>query len=355
MSGADFEAVPTLDGAALRRGDPAERARLTATAHAVGFFYVTGHGCEDAAASAFDAAERFFALPPEAKQKLSNVHSPAFRGYIGLGAENTRGIPDLREQVELGVEAPAAERGAMPPFLRLQGPNLWPPEEEAPGVRADLTRFMDEMTVFSEVLVAELAEGLGLGRGALEDAFVRGEPNVQMKIARYPPRKEGGFGVGAHTDSGFLSILLQDDRVGGLQVQNGAGEWIDVPPVPGTVVVNVGEMLQLATGGYLVATPHRVLPNEDESLPARISVPYFYNPALTAVVEPLERPEGTAWEWARPPPPPEDARNRLISEYGTNALKSLARSHPAVFERHHAHDLELLTDGTVVERAPAGA
>ena len=164
--------------------------------------------------------------------------------------------------------------------------------------------------------------------------------------------------MGAHTDSGYLSLLLQDD-VGGLQVQNGDGEWIDARPIDGTLVVNLGEMLQLRTRGYYLATPHRVVSKAASGAgsPPRLSVPYFWNPRLDAVIEPMESLPETL-TWLRPEP--EDVAetgshgsggNRLIGEYGFNALKSLARSHPEVMARHHP-DLEVMRDGSVVRRAP---
>ena len=129
-----------------------------------------------------------------------------------------------------------------------------------------MSSFLDEMASLSERLMELLALSLDFPR----DRFREDEPNVQMKIARYPPAPDvedagsnpidgvGTFGVGAHTDSGYLSLLLRT-TAGGLQVKNGAGEWIDAPPKPDTVVVNLGEMVQLCTGGYYLATPHRVV------------------------------------------------------------------------------------------------
>ena len=178
----------------------------------------------------------------------------------------------------------------------------------------------------------------------------------------------GCFGVGAHTDSGYLSILLQDD-VGGLQVQNGKGEWIEAPPMPGKMVVNLGEMIQLMTGGFYLATPHRVVSRPPtQSSKDRISVPYFWNPRLDALIVPIKHLPDTL-VWCRPKPPAIDSteshgrgRNALFGVYGANALKSLARSHPEVMKRHHP-DLQVMPDGEVVhrraqkrnDRAPSGS
>ena len=125
------------------------------------------------------------------------------------------------------------------------------------------------------------------------------------------------------------------------------GQWADVPPAGlGVLVCNLGEVAELITNGYLLATPHRVL----SSSSPRLSVPYFCNPCLEATVEPLALPPSLPWDreesydaerhWRRP-------RNAMLADYGANAFKSLARSHPAVFARHHP-DLRVLEDGRVV-------
>jgi len=355
---AAFTDVPVIDFGALREpagsaGRAALCEELRHVAHTVGFFYAARTGVrEETCAAALAEAKAFFAADTAAKEGMDNRGSPAFRGYIRLGAENTRGLPDVREQVEMGLEQDPAPRGAMPPYRRLLGPNQWPAPPHAPGFRPAMEAFMGEMTGFSAELMRALSEGMGMGPDAFEPT-VLGSPHVQMKVARYPPSGEGAFGVGAHTDSGYLSLLLQDG-VGGLQAQNGAGEWVDVAPKPGTFVVNTGEMLQLATGGYLLATPHRVVNRGGEGAEARLSVPYFYNPNLEAVVEPLELPGELVWERERAAERGEDGRNAVVGQYGANALKSLARSHPEVMARHHP-DLKVMPDGAVVALEQAGA
>jgi len=356
-STAEFSSIPVLDLGQLR--EPGSRGQfleqLRDTCHNVGFLYVANHGVpSEACDGVLRVAEEFFALPLHEKMSIHNSRSPAFRGYIQHAAENTGGLPDLREQVEFGVDAPAespSAAGVFPVYRRLKGPNEWP--TGVPQFRESVQDLMDGMHVLSLTLVEALMEALGLPANALQDS-IGDEPNMQMKIARYPPAQklgasaDGFYGVGAHSDSGYLSILLQDD-VGGLQAQNGAGEWVDAPPVPGTLVVNLGEMLQLASGGYYKATVHRVLPPPTGG-PARLSVPYFFNPRLDAEITPLALPRDLPWQ--RPPPETvgetetHGGRNRLLSSYGDNAFKSLARSHPSVLAKHHP-DLRIGKDGLV--------
>ena len=149
-----------------------------------------------------------------------------------------------------------------------------------------------------------------------------------------------GPGVGAHSDSGWLTLLWADQP--GLEAQLRTGEWVAVPPRDGAVAVNLGEMLQLASGGYYRATPHRV----SASTVRRLSLPFFWNPSLSAIVDVVCDPSRLPWTRDRPPT---ETRHSLLRAYGANAFKSLARSHPRVFERHHP-DLYVKEDGTVAAR-----
>ena len=115
---------------------------------------------------------------------------------------------------------------------------------------------------------------------------IEAQPNHRMKIVRYPGRDATGDdqGVGAHKDGGFLTLLLQDENKG-LQVEYD-GRWVDVEPIPGTLVVNIGELLELASNGYLRATVHRVV-----TPPAgveRFSVPFFFSARLDATIPLLD-------------------------------------------------------------------
>ena len=339
--------------------------------HTVGFFYIAGIDDilgKDTRDGALAAANRFFAMPQKTKEKMANRNSPQFRGYVRLGAENTAGRPDFREQVEFGVDdemvvdANDSNARSTTPHSILIGPNQWPGESDCPRFKTEIETFLNEIETLSVYVMELLALSLDLPRDFFKRSF--GDmPNVQMKIARYPRLNREGdewmtqespssltqesFGVGAHTDSGYLSLLLQD-HVGGLQVQNDRGDWIDAPPVPNTLVVNLGEMLQLCTNGYYLATPHRVRNSFHND---RVSVPYFWNPSLDHVCEPIDLPESIEWLRTKPTiinstSSHGEGSNTLLPTYGANALKSLARSHPEVMKRHHP-DLKVEKDGTV--------
>ncbi len=155
--------------------------------------------------------------------------------------------------------------------------------------------------------------------------------NEHIKLIRYPGQQEtqSSQGVGAHKDSGFLSFLLQDEQKG-LQVEVAPGEWIDAVPLAGSFVVNIGELLELATNGYLRATVHRVV-----SPPAqqqRLSIAFFLGAQLDAVVPVYTLPPELARE-ARGPD--SDPHNPLLRDVGWNYLKGRLRSHPDVAERYY--------------------
>jgi isopenicillin N synthase-like dioxygenase len=316
--------IPLLD---LSRLDLAE---LRAAARDVGFFYLTGHGVDaDLLRDLVLIARRFFALPEPDKLAVEMVHSPHFRGYNRVAWERTRGAPDWREQIDIGAERPALPRSAdQPAWSRLQGPNQWP--AALPELRP-LVLLWQEAAL--EVL-SRLLRAFALALGQAEDALLPlygNEPHHMVKLIRYPGRDATGSdqGVGTHKDSELLTLLLQD-HVGGLQVETAAG-CVDVEPRPGTFVINIGELLELASDGYLRATLHRVV-----APPAgaeRVSVAFFLGARLDATVPLLQLPAPLA---AQARGPQSDPYNPLFRNVGQNYLKGRLRSHPDVARRHHA-------------------
>lgn len=343
--------LPVLDLSLLDQGpDAAARFRdeLRAATHDVGFFYLTGTGVSPALeASLLRAAKDFFALPEAEKLSIENVTSPHFRGYTRVGGERTQGRVDWREQIDIGPEREAVwahtpggspqrssdatvQQGDAPDapgYNRLIGPNLWPAAQ--PELKDVVTEWHDHLTGVARKLLRAWA----LALGAEEQYFDRhfGDPQTLIKIVRYPGKDDPTpqQGVGAHKDSGVLTLLWVEPGKGGLQVERD-GEWVDAPPVPGAFVVNIGELLEYATQGYLRATNHRVIsprfPDE------RISVPFFFNPALDARLPIIELPVELA---AEAHGVEDDPTNPIHATYGENALKSRLRAHPDVAERWH--------------------
>lgn len=264
--------------------EAATAADLLAMCHGVGFFFLTDHGVPQAFIDEyFGLLERFFALPEATKALIDKRQSPHFRGWERVGAELTNNRVDFREQLDVSTEYPPYPPGAEPAYLRLDGPNQWLPEHELPGFHAAIDEFFTRMGDVAWELMEVMSVGLGLPRHHLRDTF--GErPLSFVKLISYPRTPEGEAGVNAHHDAGFLTLLLQH-RVGGLQALAPDGEWIDVAPPAGAIIVNIGEMLQAMTGNYFVACTHRVIATEP-----RFSSAYFHGPDLRTPLDPLPLP-----------------------------------------------------------------
>ena len=295
---AAFTAIPEVD---LRRwhAGPVERTALARDVrqicHEIGFFQLVGHGVPDEFRRRyFGLLEAFFALPEDVKAQIDKVRSPHFRGWERVGSELTDNRTDFREQLDVSSEHPPYPPDAMPPYLRLDGPNQWLPDEVLPGFRDAVIELFDRLGAVAFELMEVLSVGLGLEPDHLRRVF-GARPLSLAKLISYPPTPPGEAGVNAHHDAGFLTLLMQHG-VGGLQVLNPAGDWIDVPPRDDAFVVNLGEMLQAMTGNYVVATTHRVIATEE-----RYSSGYFHGPDLRTRLDPLPlRPELAAAVAASP-------------------------------------------------------
>lgn len=288
---------------------------------------------------------------------ISYENSPAFRGYMNCGVENTGGNIDVREQIEFGTEyddAPS-ETANGPLHERLKGKNQWP-DAYQPTLRRYTMEYVEHISRIADCLRKALCLALGLDEDALAPIFE--QPHWLLKLISYPPcdsASSSSFGVGAHTDTNFLTLVLQD-HVGGLEVfSNGA--WKKVPTdLENVLVCNLGELAEIFSRGYFLATPHRVLANTT-SRQERISVALFYNPSLCATVVAPEK-ENDTLPWDRPGGYDTERHwrmegNVMLETVGDNTFKSLARSHPAVFQKHHK-DLVRLADGRIVYKARDG-
>ena len=277
--------LPIIDIAPLFGRDAAARtavsARIEAACRDSGFFYATGHGVSDDVLARLDAvSRRFFALPRAAKERIAMVRGgAAWRGWFPLEGELTSGRPDQKEGLYLGVELPP-DHPRVKAGWPLHGANLWP--AEIPELRPAVESFMAATTRAAHALM----EGIALALGLDADYFARtytAEPTVLFRIFHYPAnRAPDTWGVGEHSDYGLLTLLAQDAH-GGLQVKTPRG-WIAAPPVPGTLVCNIGDMLDRLTGGWFRSTPHRV---RNTSGRDRLSFPLFFDPDFAAEIKPL--------------------------------------------------------------------
>lgn len=328
------ESLPFVDISKLN-GSEEDRQELTAhlrtVLHRYGFFYLQGHGVDpDLCAAALSISKQFFALPEQAKMAIEMTKSPHFRGYCRAGMELTGGKPDWREQVDFDrEEAPLPIGKDTPAWHRAIGPNQWP--DALPQMRTVILDYQAEVTrVGIEVLRA-----IALALGQAEDVFApmyKSGPRQHLKIVRYPGRDQGTSrqGVGAHKDGGLVTILLQD-VLPGLQVQLEDGSWIDAPPVPDTFVVNTGELLELATNGFVHADVHCATSPAPGT--ARFSIPFFLGASHEGSIPLIDLPPELR---AVARGVSSDPANPLFRDVGMNHLKARLRSHPDVAKLHYA-------------------
>lgn len=343
MTTSGFESIPVVD--LSRAGDSGFADDLCTICHQVGFVIVDGHGIDlSLVDDVFAMMERFFALDAESKAIIDKRRSPQFRGWEAVGSEFTNSRVDVREQIDVWSEWPVEIRPESR-SRRLHGPNQWMPEELLPGHRDVTLRWMREMGALADRLLELLATGLGLSPTYFRTLF--GErPMSLTKMIHYPPTPLGGAGVNAHHDTGFVTLLAPGPTAG-LQVLSPDDEWIDVPSIPGTFVMNLGEMLQAMTSNYFVATPHRVIaPTE------RFSAAYFHGPSLETELRPLPMEQrfldaveaserhraagfmATAEQTAHGVG--DMASTTTTSTYGEQLWNYFSRSYPDNMARHHA-------------------
>ena len=278
--------IPIVDMAALRQADTqAEREAALALRMAseeVGFFYVENHGVPDSIIATADAAaRRFFSLPVE--KKLEVAINKSHHGFIRVGEAKMSedALIDLKESFIWGFEPPAGVHVESNPFL---GPNNWP--EFMPELRAALYPFFEHAIECARNLMKGFALSLDLD----PDTFLRTSslPVARGSALHYPPQPfdmgQEQFGVGPHTDYGCLTLVWQDPT-GGLEVLDRGGEWLTAHPIPGTFVVNVGDLLARWTSDRFTSTAHRVV---NRSGNTRHSLGLFYDPNFETIIDPAE-------------------------------------------------------------------
>jgi isopenicillin N synthase-like dioxygenase len=221
-------------------------------------------------------------------------NAPSFLGYSRLSAEVTAGALDHREQIDLSTEHPVP--GPQDPLCyNLLAPNQWPSPAHLPNFRAVFTDYMRRMGAMSVYFTSLIAEAIELPVAAFDRYFEPGSAQQhKLKVVKYPDVGElggagrtGNQGVGPHKDSMYTSYLLQASAHRGLQVQNTRGAWIDCPPLPGTLVVAIGQGLEALTQGVCASTTHRVL-SPAAGQGARYSIPFFQGVRLDTEFEELE-------------------------------------------------------------------
>ena len=281
--------VPVIDIAPLRDGtDPAGvGAELAWAATEIGFLYVRNHGVDAGIVErARQVALEFFRLPEEAKREAATNQS--HHGWLKPGATkvNDDARLDLKESFNWGMEI-EGESGreddpAAAPANPLLGPNEWPPA--MPELRIGVYPYFEAASACAE----DLLRGFALGAGLEAEHFIRhrDRPVSRGSLQYYPPQPDGAgenqFGVAPHTDFGVLTVLCQD-AIGGLEIRRRNGEWAAMPPIPGTLVVNIGDLLHRWSNRRYRSTVHRVINTSGRE---RLSLVLAYDPNFETLVDP---------------------------------------------------------------------
>lgn len=271
--------LPLIDISGLRSADTSARhavaQQLRQACEQRGFFYISGHGVDEALiAAVFEQSHIFFAQDMAEKRRIDKRHSTCNRGYEPLRAQTLEAgaPPDLKESFYIGREValddPRVQAGRFN-----TGPNQWP--QGSPEFRNVMQRYFDAAYALGQTLIRGLALSL-----ALDEAYFDGylqDAAATLRLLHYPPQPgqplPGEKGCGEHTDFGGITLLLQD-AMGGLQVRDAHTQsWIDAPPVAGTYVVNIGDLFARWTNNRYVSTLHRVI---NVSGRERYSVPFFF-------------------------------------------------------------------------------
>lgn len=276
--------LPVIDLSLAQRG-ARERAalarQLDLACSEFGFFYLVGHPVGSLLTDGLlSLAREFFARDEANKMQIHMSRGGrAWRGYFPVGGELTSGTPDLKEGLYFGTELDDSDprvRAGTP----MHGRNLFP---DVPEFRSTVLAYISALEAVGQQVLSLMAEGLQLDTDYFQRCYTT-DPTVLFRIFRYPPDQAAreGWGVGAHTDYGLLT-LLQQDTVGGLQVLN-RDRWLDVPPLAGSLVCNVGDMLERLTNGRYLSALHRA---KNLSARERLSMVLFLDPAFDAQLAPL--------------------------------------------------------------------
>ncbi|TRM68175.1 hypothetical protein BD626DRAFT_480999 [Schizophyllum amplum] len=296
--------IPVIDFSKFRTATtPAEKKatadEIVGAFKTAGFVYLAKHGISDAVVQrAFLESKQFFGLPQEVKDSMAWADPRSNRGYVTIGRERVtqskdaaaiaamrQKAPDYKESMEIGRDWDSV------------WPNQWPKTEVLPSFKPFMLDFFQTCHELHMVVMRSIALGLDLQEDFFDSKIDKQCHN--LRLLSYPAIKRALLDkdanqarAGAHSDYGTLTLLFQD-QVGGLQVQHPhTGEYIAATPIPGTIVINVGDLLSRWSNDLLRSTLHRVVAppakaiSETEAMtPARQSIAFFSNPNFDAEIE----------------------------------------------------------------------
>lgn len=252
--------------------------------HDQGFGYIINHGIDSKLINkVFEYSRRFHNLSLNEKMKVSLDHN--HRGYIAINTStdvNSK-FEEIKKPNQSASFMMMREDQAENSKIYLSGPNQWP---ELDGFRSIMEQYNVALSTLANKLIRVALLSAGVQDLSVMESFE--SPTTWLRLLHYPPLPGDSpndlYGSAPHTDFGCITILAQDD-VGGLQVQSPTGEWVNVPKLKNSFVVNVGDMLHIMTNGILRSTPHRVI---NETGLERFSCPFFYDPNVSLDVTPLK-------------------------------------------------------------------
>ena len=284
------QAIPVIDFRPAFRGDPrgleAVSAQVRRASEGVGFFYLAGHGVPQAVIDdAFQASREFHAMSPEEKNRLKIDENNI--GYLGVN-QSIQGASSVYKATRPNYNESffiTHDRGPDHPDVvagkPLRGMNQWP--EGHHRMRAAMVRYLETLDGVGDRMLPVLACSLEMPADFFAPFFAN-EAHVTLRFLHYPPQEvddDEQFGQGPHTDNSFITILARED-VPGLAVRLPNGEWLAPPVIPGTFLVNLGNMMKRWSNDRFHSTPHGVL---NDSGKDRYSIAFFYSPNVDSVIE----------------------------------------------------------------------
>jgi isopenicillin N synthase-like dioxygenase len=285
------ESIPVIDFAPFQSGTASGKSRVARhirdAAESTGFFYLAHHGIPaEVTDAAFDAGRRFFAFPAESKMTVAIREQRGYQAFKGVQRPGYR--PNLNESFFWGIRDLSPDDADVRAGLPLHAPNQWP--AACPDMRSAMERYAVHIEAVGRQLLRACALALDIDESFFEAHYTK--PMALCRILHYPassePRPDDQFGNPPHTDYGCITLLAQDD-VGGLAIRRRGGGWIEAPSLPGTLVINIADMLMRWTNDRWVSTPHRVINHPGRS---RYSLPTFFDPDYRATVACIQSCKG---------------------------------------------------------------
>ena len=339
--------IPTIDIGSLGSGRAEDLRQVADQVGAAfttsGFCYITNHGVDEGViADAARVALDFFHLPIE--EKLKSAPKESVRGFNAIGRTQMYGAahPDYKEYYQIGLELPRDDPAVLA-GQPLRGPNQWP--QDMPQFEQALSAYYAEIGACGQRFLRAVAVSLGAPATFFADKYDK--PLQRTQCVYYPPHpadpKREMFGVAPHTDYGCVTLLWQDD-VGGLEVQDLSGAWVPAPPIPGALVVNIGDLLARWSNDRYRSTPHRVT---NRSGRERLSIATFYDPDYISPVDASELGMATT-DTARYPVV--SAGDYIIgriraSQEAAAAARAQAAGTPDLNDRTQSHSRAVQTEG----------